>query len=195
MAEKSKKSKIDLKKTALIIVDMQNDFCHEEGYSVKVLGDISGTIAAIPKIKTLADKCRQSGIPVFNVYVSLLPDYSDTAFPMDKLPSGAAWPSMCVEGTFGVQIVDELKPQENDYMICKKSYGAFFHTLLDLILRNKGVKTLIMADVATNVCIETTAREARDLGYNIIFSSDTTGTFTEEMHKATLETINMFSGK
>jgi nicotinamidase-related amidase len=94
-----------------------------------------------------------------------------------------------VEGTWGAQILDELSPQENDHMVRKQSSGGFFQTPLDRVLRNLGIKKLVVTGVATNFCVETTVREAVGYGYDIILVSDATASFDLEGHKASLKVI------
>jgi nicotinamidase-related amidase len=94
-----------------------------------------------------------------------------------------------VKGSWGAQIIDELTPQEHDHTVIKKTYGAFFQTPLDRILRNLGITTLVMTGIATNYCVDTTCREAVAYGYDIILVSDATATFDLEGHQATLKVV------
>ena len=94
-----------------------------------------------------------------------------------------------LKGSWGAQIIEELTPHETDHMVMKKAYGAFFQTPLDRILRNLGIKILVMTGVATNYCVETTSREAVAYGYDVIMVNDATATFDLEGHQATMKVI------
>jgi nicotinamidase-related amidase len=187
---------MDLEKIALIIVDMQNDFIHEKGFIMKSTDGLSipksalaGIRAPIPYINELAGAFRKAGKDVIYIYTAWKPDYSDVAIPLGKRKDKGREAGSLVEGSWGAQIIDELKPLETDRMVLKKAYGGFFQTSLDRLLRNLDIKTLVMTGVATNYCVETTSREAVAYGYDIIFVSDGTGTFDPEGHKATLKVM------
>jgi ureidoacrylate peracid hydrolase len=193
---------MDLEHIALIIVDMQNDFIHENGFiwkysegtgvpknALKQLRD------PIPTIKQLADFFRSKGKEVVYIYTAWAADYSDVAIPLKKMHEKAKASGCLVEGSWGARIIDELTPQKTDHVVLKKAYGAFFQTSLDRVLRNLNIKTLVMTGVATNFCVETTTREAVAYGYEVIFVSDATATFDPEGHQATLKVINMGFGE
>jgi len=182
--------------TALIIVDMQNDFIHDNGFVRKSSQGIGIPESAldqmkspIPYIKKLAECFRKNKKEVIYIYTAWKPDYSDLALPLKKMGGKAKELGALVIGSWGAQIVDELTPQETDHTVMKKAYGAFFQTPLDRILRNLGIKKLVMTGVATNFCVETTTREAVAYGYDIILVSDAATTFDPEAHQATLKVI------
>jgi ureidoacrylate peracid hydrolase len=127
----------DIGKSALIIVDMQNDFLHRDGNFSHIARehpefeiDMPFLIDTIPNVKRLADAFRAAGRPVVYLAHVLKPDYSDAAFPYWRVgiepTSGNR--THCVEGTWGAQIIDDLKPQEGDHLIVKKGFGGFSNT-------------------------------------------------------------------
>jgi len=187
---------MNLEDTALIIVDMQNDFIHENGFVRKSSQGIGIPDSAleqmkspIPYIKKLAECFRENKKEIIYIYTAWQPDYSDIALPLKKMGPKAKEMGALVIGSWGAQIVDELTPQESDHTVMKKAYGAFFQTPLDRILRNLGIKKLVMTGVATNFCVETTTREAVAYGYDVILVSDAATTFDPEGHQATLKVI------
>jgi len=184
------------KKEALIIVDMQNDFIHDEGLvrkSSQKIGVPTSSLdllrTPIPAIKQLADFFRTNRRKVIHIYTAWESDYSDVAIPLKKMIGRSQERGALVKGSWGAQIIDELTPQEHDHTVNKKAYGAFFQTPLDRILRNLGITTLVMTGIATNYCVDTTCREAVAYGYDIILVSDATATFDLEGHQATLKVI------
>jgi len=185
-----------LENVALIIVDMQNDFIHDNGFVRKSSQKIGVPASAldlmrspIPYIKKLADCFHKNGKEVIYIYTAWASDYSDVAIPLKKMAGKARKMGALVKGSWGTQIIEELTPHKNDRMVMKKAYGAFFQTPLDRILRNLSIKTLVMTGVATNYCVETTSREAVAYGYDVILASDATATFDPEGHQATLKVI------
>ena len=193
---------MDLEKAALIIVDMQNDFIHDKGFvrkSSEGIGVPAESLDLLKKpisfIQRLAESFRTNGKDVIYIYTAWEKDYSDIALPLKKMGPKAKEMGALVKGSWGAEIIDELAPQQNDHMVMKKAYGAFFQTPLDRTLRNLGVNTLVMTGVATNFCVETTAREAVAYGYDIIMVKDGTATFDPEGHQATLKVITTGFGE
>jgi ureidoacrylate peracid hydrolase len=124
----------DMGKSDLIIVDMQNDFLHRDGNfshiareHPKAQIDLPFLIGTIPNVKRLADAYRAAGRPVVYLAHVLKPDYSDAAFPYWRVGIEPASGNLthCVEGTWGAQIIDELKPQEGEHLVVKKGFGGF----------------------------------------------------------------------
>jgi nicotinamidase-related amidase len=187
---------MDTKNIALIIVDMQNDFLHPDGfvpkYSQKIgVPENSFELLrkSIPFIKRLADFFRSQAKPVVYVYTAWKSDYSDVAIPLRKMRGAARGAGALVEGSWGAEIIDELKPSAGTPMVMKKAYGGFFRTSLDQTLQSLGAKTLFMTGVATNFCVETTAREAVGYGYDIVMVRDATATYDPAGHQATLNVM------
>ncbi|MCX5886588.1 MAG: cysteine hydrolase [Proteobacteria bacterium] len=187
---------MDTEKVALIIVDMQNDFIHDNGFVLKYSEGVGVPKHAlkrlrdpIPNINLLSEFFRNKGKDVIYIYTAWAPDYSDVALPLKKMRDKAKEAGALVEGSWGARIIEELKPEKTDHLVVKKAYGGFFQTSLDRVLRNLGIKTLVMTGVATNFCVETTTREAVAYGYEVIFVNDATATFDPAGHEATLKVI------
>jgi ureidoacrylate peracid hydrolase len=144
----------EIDRSALIIVDMQNDFVHDHGAIAQRARenpeagiDMPFLQGTIPQVMRLADAFRAAGRPVVYIAHVVKPDYSDAAIPywrMASTTSAAAGSNrtFIAEGTWGAQIVDELKPEDGEHLVVKKSFGGFSNTPLDTILRNMGVTTL-----------------------------------------------------
>jgi nicotinamidase-related amidase len=188
----------DIGKSALIIVDMQNDFLHRDGNFSHIARehpefeiDMPFLIDTIPNFKRLADAFRAAGRPVVYLAHVLKPDYSDAAFPYWRVgiepTSGNR--THCVEGTWGAQIIDDLKPQEGDHLIVKKGFGGFSNTPLDTVLRNMGVTTCVVSGVTTCVCVSTTIRGGVEYNYRMIVVSDAVAEVDRVTHEAELKTM------
>jgi ureidoacrylate peracid hydrolase len=197
MAMAVKEAEID--RSALIIVDMQNDFLHWDGSFGHVARehpefniDIPFLTGTIPNVK-VADAFRAAGKPVVYLAHVLKPDYSDAAFPYWRIgiePSSGNR-THCVEGTWGAQIVDELKPREGEHLVIKKGFGGFApSTPLDTILRNMGVTTCVVTGVTTCVCVSTTVRGGVEHNYRMVLVSDAVAEVSREAHDAELRTMD-----
>jgi ureidoacrylate peracid hydrolase len=188
----------DIAKSALVIVDMQNDFVHPEGgFAMNAREhpaariDMPFLMGTIPQVKRLADAFRKSGRPVVYVAHVLKPDYSDAQFPYWRLGRGALAGNrtFITEGTWGAQIIDELTPQAGEHLVVKKGFGGFSNTPLDTILRNLGVSTCVVAGVTTCVCVSTTVRGGVEHNYRMILVKDAVAEIHRDTHEAELKTM------
>ncbi|MBW7456701.1 cysteine hydrolase family protein [Paenibacillus sepulcri] len=176
--------------TALVIIDMQNDFCHEEGASAKMgTGDIKAFQAAVPPINALIDQAREASVPVIFVMMTLEESTISEAWS-NKFPGG----SIVVKDTWGTEFY-KLQPQKGDYIVEKHRFSAFIGTNLDLILRSLGRKSIVLTGVLTNVCVESTARDGFMMDYNITLVSDACAGSSPAAHQNTLDMINMVFGQ
>jgi ureidoacrylate peracid hydrolase len=188
----------DISRSALLIVDMQNDFLHPDGSMGRRARehpeagiDLPFLAATIPSVKRLADAFRTADRPVIYIAHVLKPDYSDAQFPYWRLSiTKGGNRSLCVEGTWGAEIVDELKPHDGEHLVVKKGFGGFSNTPLDTILRGMGVTTCVVAGVTTCVCVSNTVRGGVEHNYRIILVSDGTAEVNREAHAAELKTMN-----
>ena len=186
---------LDARRTALVIVDMQNDFLKPGG----VLARSELPLRAVEPIRRLRSVCRALSVPV--VYVqTLLSDH----FPLSPLeplyhPGAGLEEKGMRPGTWGAQIIDELTPSDDEYVVVKHRYDAFYNTTLETVLRNVrgagGVDTLIITGTVTNVCCESTARSAYMRDFKVAFPYDANGPIDEGAHQATLRTIAGFFGR
>jgi nicotinamidase-related amidase len=142
-------------------------------------------------VKRLAEAFRAAGRPVVYLAHVLKPDYSDAAFPYWRvgIEPGCGDRTHCVEGTWGAQIIDDLKPQEGEHLVVKKGFGGFSNTPLDTILRNMGVTTCVACGVTTCVCVSTTIRGGVEYNYRMIVVSDAVAEVDRTTHEAELRTM------
>jgi nicotinamidase-related amidase len=187
----------DIRKSALIIVDMQNDFVHRDGGFACIARetpeagiDMPFLMGTIPHVQRLAGAFRKAGRPVIYIAHVVKPDYSDAQFPYWRLglaPGGNR--TFIVEGTWGAQIVDDLKPEEGEHLVVKKGFGGFSNTPLDTILRNMGVTTCVVSGVTTCVCVSTTVRGGVEHNYRMILVEDAVAEVSRDSHEAELKTM------
>jgi nicotinamidase-related amidase len=183
-------------KAALIVIDMQRDFVEPGGFGATLGNDVNLLQAIIPATKRLLDVCRKAGMTIVHTRESHRPDLSDCP-PAKRLrgnPSlriGDAGPMgrILVRGEPGVQIVPALAPLPGEIVIDKPGKGGFYATDLGEILRLKGITHLLFAGVTTEVCVQTTMREANDRGYDCLLIEDATESYFPEFKKAALEMI------
>jgi ureidoacrylate peracid hydrolase len=173
-------------KTALIIIDMQNGFCHEDGFMNKIGLDWTTSRDAIGPVKQLADAARAADLPVFYTRYTLNPDYSDAGLITEIFPEIMEAKGM-VRDTWDAEIVPELAPQPGDRVIDKTRYSAFYDTDLEQQLRDLKTEALIVCGVTTNVCVESTVRDAFFRDIRVIVPSDATAAVTPELHEGALE--------
>jgi ureidoacrylate peracid hydrolase len=147
-------------------------------------------MGTIPHVQRLADAFREAGRPVIYIAHVVKPDYSDAQFPYWRLglaPGGNR--TFIVEGTWGAQIVDDLKPEEGEHLVVKKGFGGFSNTPLDTILRNMGVTTCVVSGVTTCVCVSTTVRGGVEHNYRMILVEDAVAEVSRDSHEAELKTM------
>ncbi len=167
-----------MSKSAVIVIDMLNDFVHGPISSPRVHH-------IIEPIKQLCEKARANGCPVIYANDSHTPE-------VDK--EFRVWGPHAVEGTKGAEIIDELKPAQGDIIVPKKTYSAFFQTPLDLILREYDVDTVIITGWQADCCCRHTSADAFFRGFNIVVPKETTDTNTEEGYVGGLEYIKNIYG-
>ena len=153
--------------------------------------DMPFLVGTIPHVKRLADIFRVAGRPVVYVAHILKADYSDAAFPYWRLglQPGSGNSTHCVEGTWGAEIIDDLKPRPDEHLIAKKGFGGFANTQLDTVLRNLGVTTCVVTGVTTCVCVSNTVRGGVEHNYRTILVSDAVAEVSRETHEGELKTM------
>ena len=172
--------RVDPAKTALVVVDMQNDFVKEGGNLV--VPDAVGTVPAIQGLLTLA---RDSGMKV--VFTQ------DTHAAGD--PEWDIWPEHVEEGSWGWQVVDELAPREDEFVVRKVRYDAFYGTHLDHFLRLWGIDTLIICGTVANICVHYTAASAALRWYHVIVPKDATSALDPfDLESSLRQTAFLFNG-
>jgi nicotinamidase-related amidase len=169
------KMELAREKSALLVIDMQNFFVDTRS---KGLGPISPTV--LSNTRRLIQAFRKSGRPIIYTRHVHREDGSDAGI------LGWWWPDMIVEGGWDSEIHEEIAPEPSDKVIFKHRYSAFYNTDLEIVLRCKGIEDVVICGVMTNLCCESTAREAYFRDYRVFFLADATGTAHPEMHAATL---------
>jgi ureidoacrylate peracid hydrolase len=186
---------IDPKSTCLLVVDMQNAFAHLDGELAKAGRDISQTRATIPKILKLVKSCRENGIHI--IWIVQESFIHDTIREQRKLSTHVTAEKIpALKGSWSAEIVDELKQvvSTDDDIIKKHRYSSFYGTNLEVRLRILGTRTLIVTGTGTNVCVESTVRDASFRDYDVILVEDCVGGTDKELHESTLKNVRLFFG-
>ena len=187
--------------TALIVIDMQRDFIEPGGFGEALGNDVSRLGAIVPTVAALIAWCRAHGVRVLHTREGHRPDLADC--PPAKLRRGdpktrigAAGPMgrILVDGEAGNDIVPALAPRPGETVIVKPGKGAFWSTGLHEMLQSQGITHLLLAGVTTEVCVQTTMREANDRGYECLLIEDATESYFPEFKQATLAMIRAQGG-
>ena len=182
--------------TALLIIDMQRDFVEPGGFGETLGNDVSQLRAVVAPLRAALAATRAAGITVVHTREGHLPDLSDC--PPAKLARGE--PALrigdpgpkgriLIRGEYGHDIIDELAPADGELVIDKPGKGSFYATGLDDTLRARGITSLIVTGVTTEVCVHTTVREANDRGYECLVLSDCVGSYFPEFQRTGLQMI------
>lgn len=186
---------------ALVIIDMQRDFLEAGGFGEALGNDVSLLKVIVPIVKRLLTGFRKHHLPIFHTLEGHAPDLSDC--PLSKLQRGkaelkigdsSAMGRILVLGEPGNAIAPELAPEPGEFVISKPGKGAFYRTNLETLLREQGITHLLFAGVTTEVCVQTTMREANDRGYECLLVEDATASYFPNFKQATLEMIRAQGG-
>jgi ureidoacrylate peracid hydrolase len=206
------REKIDPSRAALIVIDVQNDFCAIGGMMSNEGFDVSEAQKMAERLPTLIAAARAAGVLVVfvrNIYstqaafapagVNRPPNMylSDSWLEQAARTRKGSYTrrEVCTEGSWEADFYGKVLPLPGEPIVTKHRYSAFHNTDLDSILRSHGIRTIVLTGVATNVCVETTAREGFVRDYYVVFTADGTATYSTEDHKATLRNIDRFFGE
>ena len=182
--------------TALIVIDMQRDFLEEGGFGAGLGNDVSLLTKVIEPLSRVLDAAREAGMTIVHTREGHRPDLTDCP-PAKKARGNLAvgigdlGPKgrILVRGEEGHGIIDELAPIDGEVVLDKPGKGAFYATDLELMLRNRGVRSLIVTGVTTEVCVHTTVREANDRGFECLVLEDCCGSYFPEFHEVGMKMI------
>ena len=197
---------VDLTKSAVVVVDMQNAFAAKGGMLDIASMDISEAPRVVRSIKAVLDAARQAGVLVVHLQMGYKPDLSNSGGPnspnwhkelamhlMNFRPELKG--KLLTEGTWDFEIVEDLKPDPKDLVVVKTRYSGFVGTTLDSQLRTRGIRYLFFAGIATNVCVESTLRDAYFQDYwPILIADGAMQAGPPSMHEATLFNVENFFG-
>lgn len=194
-SDRSIANAVDPKRTALVIVDMQNDFGHPEGYLGKMGQDVSQVQDTVPALVDLIEAARETGVLVIWTKNEALPAgrsdspawlaFKGTAFELDA-------PTYTLKDSWGQQFLEPLEAKDDEPVVVKYRSSAFDHTALDLILRANGIESVAVCGCATDACVESTARSSAYHDYLTQIVSDCVGSTRPQMHDDAMRVFETF---
>jgi nicotinamidase-related amidase len=192
---------VDIDRTALIIIDMQRDFLEPGGFGAALGNDVSRLKAAVGPCRQVLAAARRTGVLVIHTREGHRPDLTDAppikverGDPASRIGAPGPMGRILVRGEPGHDIIPELYPAPGEPVIDKPGKGAFYQTDLELLLKNRGIETLLVGGVTTEVCVNTTVREANDRGFRCIVLSDCCASYFPEFHDMGLKMIKAQGG-
>jgi ureidoacrylate peracid hydrolase len=198
MNERENMDPVDPKKAALLVIDMQNGFCDPHGGLSKAGVDVSAMTSVVPNVRRLVETCRELGLPImWSLQQHLL---EDTTQKTRRVPSHIQKRKVTPptpRGSWDAELVPSLKEvaAATDYYIVKHRFSMFYSTTLESLLRMLGVTHLIVCGVATNVCVESTVRDAYFRDFDITVIDDCVAGTMMDLHEATLKNVQIYLGE
>ncbi len=181
-------AKVNPQLCAVLVIDMQNDFCSPGGFVDHLGMDLSAIDGCVRSIQRLIHHARVAGIDVVHIRSHFDPQYMLPPM-IERLERKKSEP-YCVSGTWGAEFVKDLEPIAGESVITKHRYSGFYATNLDITLRAKGIQTVILTGTATNNCVDGTGRDAFYNGYYAVMVSDATAASSEALHESALKTAD-----
>ncbi len=195
--------KVSPENAMVVTVDVQNDFSHDDGYLGKIGAPLKLIQEMAPRLKRFLQAARQKGMKIIHVISHHDEEYASPVVTEQKMRNGHIMEldgrplkdaPYCIKDTWGCDFY-EIEPAPGEEIVIKHRYSAFRGTNLDLLLRSHGIQCLILTGAATDVCVESTARDTYMHDYYQVFVSDCTATLTKEDHESTLKRIDMLFGQ
>jgi nicotinamidase-related amidase len=187
--------------TALLVIDMQRDFVEPGGFGETLGNDVSQLTPVIAPVRAMLDAARAAGMLVVHTREGHRPDLSDCppskmrrGRPAQRIGDPGPKGRILIRGEYGHDLLDEVAPAPGEPVIDKPGKGSFYATDLGALLQSRGITSLLVAGVTTEVCVHTTVREANDRGYECLVLSDCVGSYFPEFHRAALAMISAQGG-
>ena len=186
----------DLRSIGLVVIDMQRDFVEPGGFGESLGNDVSLLKGIIPTVSRLLEGFRRKGLPVIHTRECHASDLSDCppakrnrGNPSARIGDNGPMGRILIAGEPGTEIVSELAPIPGETVIDKPGKGAFCRTEFETVLKSKGLHQLVFAGVTTEVCVQSTMREANDRGYDCLLATDATASYFPQFKDSTIEMI------
>ena len=186
------KERCDPRLAALVVVDVQNDFVSPKGSAAKRDEDVSSAVAMVPTLTHLIAEARRVGLTI--VYIRTThSEWTDTPSWIYRKSQQSAL-TTCREGTWGAELYEGISPLPSERVVIKHRYSAFINTDLNTVLKARGIQSVLVCGVATNVCVETTARDAYMFDYYVTMIEDCSAAYDPKLHLSTLENMRRHFG-
>ena len=184
-------SAIDVSRTALIVMDFQNDIIHPDGaFGGQGAAEQVEDANAVPNTAKALAAARKAGMTIVHIGVAFRPGHPEIS-DVSPLFQGIKQGNALINGTWGVEFHPDLQPADGEVVAMKSGVSSFAGTDVDLVLRNKRIDRVVLAGIATTFVVEGTARHAADLGYGVTVLEDCCASMTEEMHQASIVVLSM----
>ena len=181
----------EFKRPVLLVVDMQNDFCHPDGWVAAHGGSIERTNAVIPKVRELIELARNKKIPIIHTQIALTDETGGLFFDLRPIYKKGG----IRKGTWGADFTDELKPRPGEHVVEKRRFSAFIGTDLEILLRGLEADFLFVCGVATHLCVESTIRDAAQKDFRLALVKDCAASYSVELENGTERAVQSGFGK
>ncbi|MPZ77090.1 MAG: isochorismatase family protein [Deltaproteobacteria bacterium] len=189
---KTLKERCDPRYAALIVVDVQNDFVSPQGSAGTRGDDVGAAMAMVPNLMRLLEEGRRVGLTI--IYIKTIhSEWTDTPSWIYRTSQKSGL-NTCREGTWGAELYEGISPLPNERVVIKHRYSAFINTDLNTVLKARGIQSILVCGVATNVCVETTARDGYMYDYYVTMIDDCSAAYEAKLHMGTLENIRRHFG-